>query len=433
MDFKNICSDVRKLSVITEGWCKRGMVDEIERALVLDKLKSLYERVMFMEPEEVLEDAGSEEDPEVEVEFLFPEEAEAELSSDVEEDTVVPSAGVEEEPEAAEDSPVEIAETAEPAREVVAEASRKEEVRLQPEQPRFNEQSLFDLDQIPVRRTSRDVLLSLYSDEEDDVPAVSKTEERPIEVTEPLGVAEQEEAASEVLEPENLAGSSVQEPVAEVYEQEVMLEDAVSENPEESESLMPESTDIVAANPEETVESLPESEYDEEADDNGSGPETADEEEEPFIDLEVAHGSADDFDAEDVRGDEQEYYEDDDDEDFNIIEISDEDEDEGHATVLGDVMMENSAPALGDTFHAARTVENGPVRSLKGSIGLNDKFMIIRTLFGGDAELYEHTIDELEEFTDLDEALLYLHDNFRWKPDNEGVNMLVGLLMRKLS
>ena len=37
---------------------------------------------------------------------------------------------------------------------------------------------------------------------------------------------------------------------------------------------------------------------------------------------------------------------------------------------------------------------------IRKAIGLNDKFLMIRDLFGGDANLYEDTINHLNEYDD---------------------------------
>ena len=59
--------------------------------------------------------------------------------------------------------------------------------------------------------------------------------------------------------------------------------------------------------------------------------------------------------------------------------------------------------------------------------------MLIRNLFGGDVAAYSATIERLDSFTDLDDALLYMQENFEWDPDSEGVQLLVDLLERKRS
>lgn len=72
------------------------------------------------------------------------------------------------------------------------------------------------------------------------------------------------------------------------------------------------------------------------------------------------------------------------------------------------------------------------VTSIRQSIGINDRFQLIRDLFGGDAELYSETVVVLDGFDSLDDALLYINDNFQWDPDSESVAMLVDLLEHKL-
>lgn len=39
---------------------------------------------------------------------------------------------------------------------------------------------------------------------------------------------------------------------------------------------------------------------------------------------------------------------------------------------------------------------------------------------------------QLNAFTDLNDALLYIQENYQWDPDSEGVRLLVDLLERKL-
>lgn len=73
------------------------------------------------------------------------------------------------------------------------------------------------------------------------------------------------------------------------------------------------------------------------------------------------------------------------------------------------------------------------ITDLRKAIGLNDKFLMIKDLFGGDAAQYEATIDTLNEFDDLDDCMIYIVENFSWNPDSEGAKLLVSLIERKLS
>lgn len=116
-------------------------------------------------------------------------------------------------------------------------------------------------------------------------------------------------------------------------------------------------------------------------------------------------------------------------------------------SVQGEAFVEQEAPKrLGDvlgsdvkTLADAIASDDEPtapfnrVEELRKAIGLNDKFLMIRDLFGGDADRYEATIDTLDEFEDLDECMIYIVENFRWNPDLEAAKLIVSLLERKLS
>ena len=105
--------------------------------------------------------------------------------------------------------------------------------------------------------------------------------------------------------------------------------------------------------------------------------------------------------------------------------------------VLGDVISQG--PTLGDALQGsasrdmAEKIASADTTSIRGAIGLNDRFLMIRDLFGGDAAAFDTAISALEEFTSLDDALLYINDNYDWNPQSRGAQMLVELLVRKLS
>lgn len=95
----------------------------------------------------------------------------------------------------------------------------------------------------------------------------------------------------------------------------------------------------------------------------------------------------------------------------------------GGITTLADKMASEEQP----------TTPFNRISDLHKAIGLNDKFLMIRDLFEGDAERYNDTIDTLNEFDDLDECMIYIVENFAWNPDSEGAKLLVSLIERKLS
>ncbi len=100
-------------------------------------------------------------------------------------------------------------------------------------------------------------------------------------------------------------------------------------------------------------------------------------------------------------------------------------------TTLGDALA--ARKTLGEILRNSNGDEAGTDRpTLKRSIGLNDRFLMIRDLFGGDAAAFDRAITQLESFTDLDEAVIWIRDSFDWSADNRGSTLLIGLLERKL-
>ena len=95
----------------------------------------------------------------------------------------------------------------------------------------------------------------------------------------------------------------------------------------------------------------------------------------------------------------------------------------GSKTTLADQMIKDDAP----------TTPFNRITDIRKAMGLNDKFLMIRDLFAGDAERFENTIDTLNEFEDLDECMIYIVENFKWNPDSEGAKLLVSLIERKLA
>ena len=103
---------------------------------------------------------------------------------------------------------------------------------------------------------------------------------------------------------------------------------------------------------------------------------------------------------------------------------------------LADAMAQN-ATTLADTIAApaalGEEINHSHIKSLRKAIGLNDKFLMIRDLFGGDGDVYEQTLDALDEFETFDDCLLYIAENHpEWNPDSEGAKFLTQLLERKL-
>ncbi len=107
--------------------------------------------------------------------------------------------------------------------------------------------------------------------------------------------------------------------------------------------------------------------------------------------------------------------------------------------VLGEVIG-NGAERLGDALSKqplpedmASRLASARTQSLRGAIGINDKFLIVAELFANDHSAYERALDDLERFTDLDELLVHIHDTYPWNPNGPGAQTLMEILTRKLS
>ena len=105
--------------------------------------------------------------------------------------------------------------------------------------------------------------------------------------------------------------------------------------------------------------------------------------------------------------------------------------------VLGEVINQH-VQTLADTIEPPRDVASAlrhrePVSDLRQAIGINDKFSLIRDLFGGDGDAYEEVMQQLNRFDNLDDCVIYLTENFAWNPDSESVRLLMGLLERKFA
>ncbi len=101
---------------------------------------------------------------------------------------------------------------------------------------------------------------------------------------------------------------------------------------------------------------------------------------------------------------------------------------------------------LGDKFHKEKSVNDlliesdnlehklsmRPVKSIKSSIGINDKFLYIRELFEGNADMYNNSIQELDKMDSIKQAVLYLKQNFKWKKNDTSLKF-VNLVKRRFA
>ena len=80
----------------------------------------------------------------------------------------------------------------------------------------------------------------------------------------------------------------------------------------------------------------------------------------------------------------------------------------------------------------ASQLQDKPIADLTKEIGVHDRFLFIKELFDEDGNLYEETISKLNQFNDISDALIFIHENFSWNENNKAANRLIDLIRRKL-
>ncbi len=115
------------------------------------------------------------------------------------------------------------------------------------------------------------------------------------------------------------------------------------------------------------------------------------------------------------------------------LELEDEDEPESNQR-LGDSFLKGKS--VNDIIHDNNKLEfklsNRPVTSIRSSIGINDRFQYIRELFDGSPEKFTATVISLDEMNSINEAVVYLQQNFKWKK-NETSLKFVNLVKRRFT
>lgn len=91
---------------------------------------------------------------------------------------------------------------------------------------------------------------------------------------------------------------------------------------------------------------------------------------------------------------------------------------------------EDEVEAEPPTFR--QTAAPAPGHDLSRAFTVNDRFLFIRKLFGGDAEDFAQTVKVLSAMPDLTEAKEYLFQDLMWDASEPAVEAFVGILGRCL-
>ncbi len=100
----------------------------------------------------------------------------------------------------------------------------------------------------------------------------------------------------------------------------------------------------------------------------------------------------------------------------------------------------NNAPSVNDMMAGikknkdlASYLKAGPVKDLKKAIKLNDRIWYINELFNKNAATYEKTVDVLNQFENLDQALEYIFTNFAWDQNRKSTISFLELVFRRFA
>ncbi len=76
-------------------------------------------------------------------------------------------------------------------------------------------------------------------------------------------------------------------------------------------------------------------------------------------------------------------------------------------------------------------LQTTPLSSIVSGIGLNDRFLYIRELFQGNADMYNDTVRHLDAVASLHDALEFVDRHFDWNKEDETTQKFIHLVHRR--
>lgn len=107
-----------------------------------------------------------------------------------------------------------------------------------------------------------------------------------------------------------------------------------------------------------------------------------------------------------------------------------------NAKVIGELLGKDKLSfneRLAGNQASASSKAQPPINDLRKGIGINDRFFFQRELFGGNTDLFNQTIDQLNNLANIEAALAFISTNFNWNADNEAVTSFITLLRRRFT
>ncbi len=66
-------------------------------------------------------------------------------------------------------------------------------------------------------------------------------------------------------------------------------------------------------------------------------------------------------------------------------------------------------------------------------LGINERYLLAHELFGDDPQLCREALAKISAFDNYDDAMIYIAENFNWKPDLTGTKLLLSVLEQKFN
>ena len=434
MQINDIKTLVARLGAIVDGWDEQSGAPAVERHIAASLLAELYEAVKFDTALAATEVAKVVAEPEP-TEAVVAEPAE-EVAEVIDLSDIFGGSFGDDEEEIVEQEVAEqpIEEVAEPEQEIEAEPEPEPEIEEQPEpEIEIEEQPEPEIEQEEVQSEEEQVL----EDSEEVVEQPAEIEAQPVEEEEEQPDVEKEEQSVEIET----------QPVVEEVEQSIETEEQPAEIEEEEQPSETEAEEQTTETEEEEQPTVAETEkpkseqaslfdmeivrrprsssgrrvimslYGESATSSSREEKTREKAVEPAPDaIQPVEQPADESPKA-----------------VSVAERIAAAQTEG-PQVLGDVIGAGTttlAEAVAASQPTVQTVQNDRVNTLRAAIGINDRFIMIRDLFGGDGAAFDQAMDELDAFEDFNECLVYM-STYRWNPNSDGARMLMDLVTRKL-
>jgi hypothetical protein len=115
----------------------------------------------------------------------------------------------------------------------------------------------------------------------------------------------------------------------------------------------------------------------------------------------------------------------------------------GGTSILADKLKREDHKSINDLIASGRSdqsiskrMQHHPIIDLKSAIGINEKFIFVYELFGGNSILYAETIDRLNRMAGRDAAIGLmetLRAEYRWDIENMAFQKLVDMVVRRYS